>query len=83
MKPTGSRFDYVAYDKDAQTLQLAIKDKTRELEHLIEKKLPNGRWKSFFMTQLEIAYMATGKAIRDMQLARNADTVLEEGRSNE
>ena len=75
-----SRFDYVSYDKKSQIEQAAIKAKCQDLEACVNTVLPDSRWKSLFMTHLEIAYMAIGKAIRDEQIKRDESTKLEEGR---
>ena len=77
-----SRFDYVSYDKKSQIEQAAIKAKCQDLEACINIILPDSRWKSLFMTHLEIAYMAAGKAIRDEQIKRDASTELQPCRSD-
>jgi len=77
-----SRFDYVAYDKAATEAQAEIKSKCQELEASVEGLLKPSRWKSLFMTNLEIAYMAAGKAIRDEQIERDSSTKLQEGRGD-
>jgi hypothetical protein len=77
-----SRFDYVSYDKQSVEDQTAIKANCQELEHCVNNLLPDSRWKRLFMTHLEIAYMAVGKAIRDEQIKRDSSTTLEEGRSD-
>ena len=77
-----SRFDYVSYDKRSIDEQTAIKANCQELEHCVDNILPDSRWKSLFMTHLEIAYMAVGKAIRDEQIKRDESTELEEGRGD-
>ena len=77
-----SRFDYVSYDKQSVESQNMIKRTCQDLEAVVELYLPKSRWKSLFMTHLEIAYMAVGKAIRDEQIKRDDTTKLEEGRGD-
>ena len=67
----GQRFSYVRYDAEATTTQEAFKQKFEELETMAEL-LKDGRAKSLFLTALEEAYMWTGKAIRDEQIARGS-----------
>lgn len=64
------RFSYVRYDEEATLKQAAFKEKFEELERMAHGALPNSREKSLFLTALEEAYMWTGKAIRDDQIAR-------------
>lgn len=78
-----NRFDYVKYDDESCEIQAEFKDLFIKIENYAEKKLGHSRWKSELMTQLEYAYACTGKAIRDQQIKRNADTVLHENRNNE
>jgi hypothetical protein len=63
------RFSYVKYDDESREKQEKLKGAFEEVEKLVDP-LPNGREKSLIMTYLEIAYMWTGKAIRDDQIAR-------------
>ena len=63
------RFSYVKYDEQAASLQEKFKKAFTEIEVLSET-LPNGREKALLLTYLEIAYMWTGKVIRDDQIAR-------------
>ena len=65
-----NRFDYVAYDDQAQFEQRLFKDAFTSLEELVEDKLQNGRAKALVLTALEEAYMWAGKSIRDKQIAR-------------
>lgn len=67
-----SRFDYVKYDAGSTQKQEEFKDAFERIETLAEAHLPEGRAKSLFLTYLEIAYMWTGKAIRDEQIKRNS-----------
>ena len=69
--PTTRTFDYVRYDEDSVTKQEAFKAKFEELEQMGIDLLPPGRARSLLSTKLEEAYMWTGKAIRDEQIARN------------
>ena len=64
-----SRFDYVKYDDDAVKMQEIVKYQFQKVEEAISG-LKEGRAKSLILTYLEIAYMWTGKAIRDEQIAR-------------
>ncbi len=79
-KAPSARFDYVAYDEAAATLQAAFKRAFIALEDQVEG-LANGRAKALVMTKLEEAYMWVGKAIRDDQVA-NRTAPLQEARSN-
>ena len=81
------RFDYVAYDGTSQLQQATLKSSFEKLEATLEEVLPSwdkdtGRAKALIMTNLEQAYMWCGKAIRDKQLARNAETKPQEERTN-
>ena len=64
------RFSYVKYDPNAAEKQEAFKRAFEEIENL-SYGLEEGRAKSLFLTYLEIAYMWTGKAIRDEQIKRD------------
>lgn len=75
------RFDYVAYDEQAQAFQTAFKSLFSEVEQRIELLSP-GRAKALALTAIEEAYMWVGKAIRDEQIARNGSAPLQEGRKN-
>ena len=76
-----NRFDYVAYDEEAKKAQSQFKAIFAEVEKYIDC-LENGRAKSLALTSLEECYMWLGKAIRDEQIARNSDTMLQEDRSD-
>lgn len=78
-----SRFDYVAYDKNALADQALAKDLVKQIETFIdgigyslnseERKLGGiARAKSLAITRLEECYMWIGKAIRDDQIIRSA-----------
>lgn len=72
-KAVSSRFSYVKYDEQAVQAQEAFKVLFEGIESLANEALPNSREKSLLMTALEEAYMWTGKAIRNEQIARNAE----------
>ncbi len=83
----GSKFDYVAYDDDAQNDQTRAKELMIALEahvNTIGYAYPAqcGRAKALAITKLEEAYMWIGKAIRDEQIARNGSAPLQEERTN-
>lgn len=80
--PGGGRFDYVAYDAQAQAAQVEAKVKMIEVEGLI-LKLGHSRATSLAFTKLEEVYMWIGKAIRDDQVKRNQGAPLQEARGNE
>ena len=63
------RFSYVRYDAARAQKQAMFKAKFEDLECMAMKLLPDGRARSLFLTALEEAYMWTGKAIRDEQIA--------------
>lgn len=65
-------FDYVKYDDESITKQEAFKKLFEAIESLAENTLIDGRPKALLMTSLESAYMWTGKAIRDEQVARES-----------
>jgi hypothetical protein len=67
-----TRFDYVKYDERATSAQEAFKDLFTKAEALADETLEESRAKSLFMTYLEIAYMWSGKAIRDDQMERDS-----------
>lgn len=77
------RFSYVKYDKTSQAFQQSLKKKFEAIEEQVEVCLPNGRAKSLLLTHLEIAYMWSGKAIRDDQIARTGDASEQVERSSE
>jgi hypothetical protein len=63
------RFSYVKYDEESQKVQETLKSAFEMVEHLVSG-LPSSREKALCITALEEAYMWTGKAIRDHQIAR-------------
>jgi hypothetical protein len=65
------RFSYVKYDKRSIAAQETLKLQFETIELLIDA-LPDSRAKSLCLTALEEAYMWTGKAIRDEQIARDS-----------
>ena len=75
-------FSYVAYDNQAKIQQEAFKEAFEKIE-LMACDLKAGRAKSLLLTYLEIAYMWTGKAIRDEQIERNVQVDHVPERTNE
>jgi len=65
------RFSYVKYDEQSAAAQETLKSHFEAVELLVDA-LPNSREKSLCLTALEEAYMWTGKAIRDAQIARGS-----------
>lgn len=78
---TENRFDYVAYDDIANEKQSYFKACVINLENAIES-IGLSSNKVNAIQHLEECYMWIGKAIRDDQIQRNAETVLQEQRSN-
>jgi hypothetical protein len=80
-----NRFDYVAYDEYAKKTQANFKEMFSVVEGMITDTfflpLPN-RSTELALTALEECYMWIGKAIRDEQIARNKEAVLQEERGN-
>ena len=68
------RFSYVKYDAEATAKQEEFKLAFEKIEGL-SNGLKEGRAKSLVLTYLEIAYMWTGKAIRDEQIERDRTLV--------
>lgn len=62
-------FSYVKYDQQAIDLQAKFKAQFEEIEQSMAALKP-GRAKALVLTNLEVAYMWTGKAIRDEQIER-------------
>jgi hypothetical protein len=76
------RFSYVRYD----SIRAAKQQKFKELFEAVEgysETLPDGRAKSLLLTALEEAYMWTGKAIRDEQIAVDGGVAEEKHRGEE
>lgn len=83
-----SRFDYVAYDDASKAEQQHAKHAAQDMEELIND-IGDGhdskdlkRAKRNAIAALEVCYMWIGKAIRDNQIERNVDTVLQEDRKD-
>lgn len=76
------RFSYVKYDDQATKQQQDLREAFERVEALADR-LVEGRSKSLVMTHLEIAYMWTGKAIRDDQIARTGKVDEQPERNNE
>jgi len=67
------RFDYVKYDSESTSLQETFKELFLDIEELAEQSFSKeSRAKALLMTYLEIAYMWTGKAIRDQQIENDS-----------
>lgn len=77
------RFSYVQYDAESATKQQDLKALFEGVEQYADKNISDGRAKSLVMTHLEIAYMWTGKAIRDEQIARTGKVEEQTQRGNE
>lgn len=65
-------FSYVKYDDESTKKQEAFKAAFEKIEELADTTLADGRAKSLLKTHLEVAYMWTGKAIRDEQIERDS-----------
>lgn len=70
----GKTFSYVKYDAESVAKQEALKNMFEAIEDFVSVNLMIGRAKSLVMTKLEEAYMWTGKAIRDEQIARDSQS---------
>lgn len=68
------RFSYVKYDEQSIQKQETFKQMFEAIEDYANLALTDSRPKSLLMTALEEAYMWTGKAIRDEQIARDSQT---------
>lgn len=66
-------FSYVRYDDVAQATQAQFKKAFEALERMV-MTLKSSRPRSLVMTELEVAYMWVGKAIRDDQYERDHKT---------
>lgn len=82
-KAVASRFSYVKYDREAIDLQQALKTKFEEIEAICNSHLSPSREQALILTNLEVAYMWTGKAIRNAQVARTGDASEQAERSAE
>ena len=76
-----SRFNYIRYDDQSLAIQQHAKIQAGFLEDTINK-LVSDRAKELALNHLEECYMWIGKAIRDDQIARRAEVVLQEERCN-
>lgn len=82
-QPIGTgRFDYVAYDNNAQTKQESAKSLCAVVESFIAQNISCPRSKALAFTKLEEVYMWIGKGIRNDQVAINGSAPLQEGRGN-
>lgn len=77
------RFSYVQYDEQSKVKQEEFKKMFEMIEVFAVAHLSEGRSQSLLFTALEEAYMWTGKAIRDEQIARNSQVDHVAQRSNE
>lgn len=68
------RFSYVKYTEKSTKTQEEFKRRFVDLESFADRYLPESRARSLFFTHLEEAYMWTGKAIRDQQVAGGSQT---------
>lgn len=66
------RFSYVKYDAESVRKQETLKAMFEAIESFCDKELKAGRATSLVYTKLEEAYMWTGKAIRDEQIANGS-----------
>lgn len=66
------RFSYVKYDELSTAKQEEFKRMFETIEQFADKNLLPSRERSLLLTALEEAYMWTGKAIRDEQIARDS-----------
>lgn len=66
--PPGQRFSYVKYDPIRARKQEGFKLLFDRLDQMALEELPNCRYRSAFLTELERCYMWTGKALRDEQI---------------
>lgn len=74
-----NRFDYVKYDEQSTDSQGEAKTRCMLVESFINT-LPEGRYKSLALTDLEKVYMWIGKSLRDEQIARDKETQPQEAR---
>ena len=65
-------FSYVKYDQESVAIQEVLKAMFESIEGYCRDNLKPGRASSLVYTKLEEAYMWTGKAIRDQQIARDS-----------
>lgn len=77
------RFSYVKYDEESALKQEKLKVMFEQIEGFVASEIKEGRAKSLVMTYLEIAYMWTGKAIRDEQIERGSQPDHVAERTNE
>lgn len=68
-----SRFNYIAFDLVSNQKQEGFKRMFEMIEAFAAEHLPESRERSLLVTGLEQAYMWTGKAIRNEQLAREGN----------
>lgn len=76
-----SRFNYIRYDGQSLAIQQHAKIQASFLEDTINELAPS-RATNLALDHLEECYMWIGKAIRDDQVNRNVNLVLQEERNN-
>ena len=73
-----TRFSYVKYDDVRTAAQQDFKNEFERLERLVEKHLKPDRAQELCLTALEVAYMWTGKQLRDQQIEADGGKVVEQ-----
>lgn len=78
-----SRFAYVRYDEIAEAKQAKLKKLFEGIETFIMHNVSKGRSRKLVLNALEVAYMWTGKALRDETIERggNDDELKERSKS--
>ena len=70
-----SRFDYIKYDEKSQQTQQILKKHFESIEKVLMEDLPDGAEKTLALRKLQEAYMWTGHAIKEEQIARLGEHV--------
>jgi hypothetical protein len=68
--------------EQATMVQINAKQRSEEMERLIESSIKCPRSKALAFTKLEECYAWIGKGIRNDQIARNGNAELQEERTN-
>lgn len=76
--PLESRLDYVKYDAESVALQTEFKNAVMTALRLAAKLEYSEEWRDAYIRYLELAYMASGKGIRDIQMIKRGATLQEE-----